>query len=433
MKSMMLSVLALAAGSLFAAVPKVDESSIVVRQLPSHVLTVDYDLIAQPGEAADDCIVTLDILTNGVSIGQSCLTNVSGDVNRVIPAGTGKRIVWKPWKTFGGHTIPQANLTAAVTVWSTNAPPAFMCLNLETLNAADTMYYPSAEAIPGTITNKLYKTKRLLMRRIPAAGVTWRMGATSDDLVSWKPGYATCHYVTLSKDYWMAIFETTWDQMDLLYGADTRKAMGQQGSQGEGCPFCYLNFNGIWGAYGNNINWPTTDRKTVGANSYIKTIRDRTGLFFSVPTRAEWEFACRAGKGTTFNDGSNAPNTNTSDALDRLGWYRENSGGCAHEVGLKAPNAWHLYDMHGNVQEWVLDWWMAGDIGSSPVTDPQYPGAGETSYHFIAGGYYGSLANNVNTSKGNNQEAYSCASYASQAERADNTKAYNGIRLCIPE
>ena len=79
---------------------------------------------------------------------------------------------------------------------------------------------------------------------------------------------------------------------------------------------------------------------------------------FRLPTEAEWEYACRAGTSTHFNTG------NTEESLDSAGWYTGNSGGKTHPVAQKEPNAWGLYDMHGNVFEFCYDGYDEGLVKS---------------------------------------------------------------------
>ncbi len=88
------------------------------------------------------------------------------------------------------------------------------------------------------------------------------------------------------------------------------------------------------------------------------------GFRFRLPTEAEWEYACRAG----------ATGPYSGSRLDSLGWYDSNSNGRTHEVGTKSPNAWGLYDMHGNVWEWCADCY--GDYGWGSQTDPTGPSSG---------------------------------------------------------
>ncbi|MFC1574286.1 formylglycine-generating enzyme family protein [Candidatus Latescibacterota bacterium] len=97
---------------------------------------------------------------------------------------------------------------------------------------------------------------------------------------------------------------------------------------------------------------------------------------FRLPTEAEWEYACRAGTTTKYYSG------NTIDDLIRVGWFTQNSEGKTHPVGQKLPNAWGLYDMHGNVWEWTYDW--LGDYSRENVFNPT--GAKTGKYRVIRGG-----------------------------------------------
>jgi formylglycine-generating enzyme required for sulfatase activity len=113
------------------------------------------------------------------------------------------------------------------------------------------------------------------------------------------------------------------------------------------------------------------------------------GHEYTLPTEAQWEYACRAGTAGDY-----------AGDLGAMGWYSGNASGTTHPVGQKQPNAWGLYDMHGNVWEWCLDWYASYPGGS--VTDPAGPAQG-VSRVFRGGGWWrdGVGCRSANRSKGN--------------------------------
>jgi formylglycine-generating enzyme required for sulfatase activity len=93
----------------------------------------------------------------------------------------------------------------------------------------------------------------------------------------------------------------------------------------------------------------------------------KNGNHYRLPTEAEWEFAARAGSSGDY-----------AGDLPEMAWYERNAGGTTHPVGTKAPNAWGLYDMHGNVWEWCQDWYDEHYYANSPLRDPLGPSSGQS-------------------------------------------------------
>ncbi|MHC5034591.1 MAG: formylglycine-generating enzyme family protein, partial [Planctomycetota bacterium] len=94
---------------------------------------------------------------------------------------------------------------------------------------------------------------------------------------------------------------------------------------------------------------PVTSVSWEDARSFCEWLSEREGRLYGLPTEVQWEYACRAGSTGLFSFG------NDPDELGEYAWYSDNSGDRPHEVAKLKPNAWGLYDMHGNVWEWCRD------------------------------------------------------------------------------
>jgi formylglycine-generating enzyme required for sulfatase activity len=115
------------------------------------------------------------------------------------------------------------------------------------------------------------------------------------------------------------------------------------------------------------------------AMDFCRRLSQRTGKTYTLPSEAQWEYACRAGSQTRFCFGD------SDSGLDAYAWYSGNSGSKTHPVGEKSPNAWGLHDMHGNVWEWCSDW--DGPYSSGSVRNPTGPSDG--SDRVLRGGGWG--------------------------------------------
>ena len=115
------------------------------------------------------------------------------------------------------------------------------------------------------------------------------------------------------------------------------------------------------------------EKRKPGRKGYkARVVRSRGSGGYRLPTDAEWEYACRAGTTTAFYNGEYTGSEWEDPALEEIAWFPNNSGGTTHPVGEKLPNAWGLYDMIGNVAEWVWDWYEPFS-SKHRVTDPTGP------------------------------------------------------------
>ena len=399
-KQMTLAVLTAATGAAMAVMPEV--SNVTMTQVPNRLVTITYQLVNAPA------VVTLDIETNAnpsaaaddagwTSIGGRAICNAQGDVwKKVGESGTfNGTITWRPDQAWtdevgNGFKIAANGARARVTAWPLDNTPAYMVVDISDAATAATekKYYPAAGFVPNGVTNSLYKTTMLLMRKIMAKDVTWTMGSTPDEPKRTASKEGT-HQVTLTNNYYIGVYEVTQSQWGLVATNSTAAAIFT--AERSMRPMEKLSYNEIRNAANTYVanaayNWPNDPNPS----SFLGLLRLKTGIDFDLPSEAQWEFAARAGHGSGYwNDGSPILTTEPDANLNRLGRYLNNpssnssatptatmapaDGGTAI-VGSYEPNDWGLYDMHGNVWEWCLDWYQADIATATDVSGNNYNG-----------------------------------------------------------
>lgn len=149
--------------------------------------------------------------------------------------------------------------------------------------------------------------------------------------------------------FWMSKVEVTWDIFEPFLYKDYEKSNSSNiPPQVDAVtrptkPYLDMTF-GM-----GKQNHPALAMTQYGAIQFCKWLYARTGVFYRLPTEAEWEYACRAGSTTEFSFGKD------EQKLNDYAWYKTNSEKKTQQVGTKKPNAWGLHDMHGNVAEWTYD------------------------------------------------------------------------------
>jgi formylglycine-generating enzyme required for sulfatase activity len=118
-----------------------------------------------------------------------------------------------------------------------------------------------------------------------------------------------------------------------------------------------------WGM-GRDPKHPTNSMSQQAAIAYCKWLYDKTGVFYRLPTEAEWEYACRAGNTAAYYFG------NDPSQLKDYGYFKENSGETFHKTATLKPNAWGLYDMLGNLSEWTLDQYYENSYSNMKMNNP---------------------------------------------------------------
>ena len=158
--------------------------------------------------------------------------------------------------------------------------------------------------------------------------------------------------ITISRDFWFGKYEVTQGEYEMVMGKNPSRFVG-------------------------DTNRPVEKVRHSEALAYCSAVTKRErdagrlppGYDYRLPTEAEWEYACRAGATNPYSFGDDIGEA------DKYAWTLENSDATTHPVGLKLPNPWGLYDIHGNVWEWTLDW-FADYPRTSTLADPTGPQTG---------------------------------------------------------
>ena len=143
----------------------------------------------------------------------------------------------------------------------------------------------------------------------------------------------------------MSAYEVTRDAFDLFYNDQNIS----QNSDVDAVTRPSAQYVDLTWGMGKERGYPVNSLSQMAALMYCRWLFTKTGVFYRLPTEAEWEYACHAGSNTQYYYG------NDVSQLSKYAWYIDNSENKYHQVGQKLPNAWGLYDMLGNVSEWTLD------------------------------------------------------------------------------
>ncbi|WP_018617126.1 formylglycine-generating enzyme family protein [Segetibacter koreensis] len=191
------------------------------------------------------------------------------------------------------------------------------------------------QSIPGT---------EIKFKMMPVKGGSFIMGSDAKEKGR-KSDEGPAKEISVSS-FWMGAYEVTYDEYDAFFKdeAFTRNQPVADAITRPSPPYIDLTLG-----MGKQGGFPANSMSQYGALMFCRWLYKKTGVFYRLPTEAEWEYACRAGSKTAY------PFGNDTTGLSKYAWYKNNSDNKYHKTGLKSPNKLGLYDILGNVSEWALD------------------------------------------------------------------------------
>lgn len=393
------AVAALAIAGASAGEPSIGQVSVRQRWPWSRLVDIDYVLSCDSTQRVDVAVKAYD----GDTPLHLPASSFAGDIYEV---GRGPhRMVWDPTATCCTNSGVLTNFRVTLTPVR---PPVYLIVNLDrSLNDSRLFeyVYPDDSRLVtdkrggrvwyGVTNDAAYMTTKLVLRRISPG--TFEMGSPPDEIGRETLGFCfeDRHKVVLTRPFYIGVFEVTQEQWRRVMGSEWTSCFTNV-QYAATRPVDSMSYDAVRGT-DLGTRWPAGNE--VDATSFMGQLRAKTGLgTFDLPTEAQWEYACRAGTTTALYSGTDLVSPDFDTNLCALARYKFNGGEAGRSVttekgtarvGSYRPNAWGLYDMHGNLFEWCMDWYT-GHLGFAPVKDPV--GALSGSGRILRGGCYKHIA-----------------------------------------